>query len=164
MLAHAMLADRLRELGVAERELRRALTLDPALHEARIRLAHVLFALGDDRQAAEVVRPALDAALPPYLEFYAALILGRSEEQLGNFADAGVAYARAAARFPGAQSAEIGRSRVALAQGQAVGALKILDDVVGPFATEKPDPWLDYLKRHDPDSDALLRTWRAGVK
>ena len=138
------------ELGVAERELRRALTLDPALHEARIRLAHVLSRLGDDRQAVEVVRPALEAPLPPFLEFYAALILGRSEEQLGRFAEAGVAYARAAARFPGAQSAEIGRSRVALAQGRAADALKILVDVVGPYSTEQPDPWLDSLHRARP--------------
>ena len=138
------------ELGVAERELRRALTLDPTLHEARIRLAHVLSRLGDDRQAVEVVRPALEAPLPPFSEFYAALILGRSEEQLGRFDEAGVAYARAAARFPGAQSAEIGRSRVALAQGRAADALKILVDVVGPFSTEQPDPWLDYLKRARP--------------
>ena len=36
------------ELGIAEREFRRALTLDPTLHEARIRLAHVLSRLGDD--------------------------------------------------------------------------------------------------------------------
>ena len=108
------------------------MTLDPTLHEARIRLAHVLSRLGDDREAVEVVRPALEAPLAPFSEFYAALILGRSEEQLGRFDEAGVAYARAAARFPGAQSAEIGRSRVALAQGRAADALKILVDVVGP--------------------------------
>jgi tetratricopeptide (TPR) repeat protein len=152
------------ELGIAERELRRALTLDPTLHEARIRLAHVLATLGDHQQAAEVVRPALDAPLPPFLEFYAALILGRSEEQLGRFEEAGAAYARAAARFPGAASASIGRSRVALARGKATDALTILVDVVGPFSTEKPDPWLEYLKAHDPDAETLLKAWRAGVK
>ena len=103
----------------------------------------------------------MDAPLPPFLEFYAAVILGRSEEQLGRFDEAGVAYARAAARFPGAQSAEIGRSRVELAQGRAADALKILVDVVGPSSTEQPDPWLDYLKRHDPDAETLLQAWRA---
>ena len=152
------------ELGIAERELRRALALDPALHEARIRLAHVLSRLGDDRQAVEVVRPALEAPLPPFLEFYAALILGRSEEQLGRFAEAGAAYARAAARFPGAQSAEIGRSRVELAMGRAAGAQKMLVDVVGPYSTEQPDPWLDSLHRHDPDGETLIKAWREGVK
>ena len=43
-----------------------------------------------------------------------------------------------------AHSAEIGRSRVALAQGRAPDALKILVDVVSPDATEQPDPWLSY--------------------
>ena len=152
------------ELGIAERELRRALTLDPTLHEARIRLAHVLGVLGDHRQAADVVRPAVEAPLPPFSAFYAALILGRSEEQLGRFDEAGVAYTRAAARFPGAQSAEIGRSRVALAQGRADDGLKILVDVVGPHSTERRDPWLDYLKRHDPDAATRLKAWREGLK
>ena len=151
------------ELGVARRELRRAMTLDPTLHEARIRLAHVLSRLGDDREAVEIVRPALEAPLPPFLDFYAALILGRSEEQLGRFEEAGVAYARAAARFPGAHSAEIGRSRVALAQGRAPDALKILVDVVGPSATEETDPWSDY-RQHDPDADTLLEAWRMDLK
>jgi len=151
------------ELGVAEREFRRALTLDPTLHEARIRLAHVLGTLGDHAQAAQAVRPALEAPLPPFLEFYGALVLGRSEEQLGRFDEAGVAYARAAARFPGAQSAEIGRSRVALAQGRAADAPKILVDAVGPYSTEQPDPWLSYYRQHDPDAETLLKAWRAGV-
>jgi hypothetical protein len=152
------------ELGIARRELRRALTLDPALHEARIRLAHVLSRLGDHRQAVEVVRPALEAPLPPLLEFYAAVILGRSEEQLGRFEEAGVAYARAAARFPGAQSAEIGRSRVALAQGRARDAQKMLIDVIGPYSTEQPDPWLDYLRLQDPDGETQLKAWQADLK
>ena len=152
------------ELGIAERELRRALTLDPTLHEARIRLAHVLGALGDHQQAAEVVRPALDAKLPPFTEFYAAVILGRSVEQLGRFSEAGVAYARAAARFPGAQSAEIGRSRVELAQGRPADTLRVLVDVVGPYSTERPDPWLGYLKRHDPDAETLLQAWRTALQ
>jgi tetratricopeptide (TPR) repeat protein len=152
------------ELGVAERELRRALTLDPTLHEARIRLAHVLSRLGDDRQAVEVVRPALEAPLPPFLEFYGALILGRSEEQLGRFAEAGVAYARAAARFPGVQSAGIGRSRVALAQGRVADTLETLIDVVGPHSIEQPDPWLDYFHQHEPGGETLLEAWRAGLK
>jgi tetratricopeptide (TPR) repeat protein len=152
------------ELGVARREFRRALTLDPALHEARVRLAHVLSRLGDHREAAEVVRPALEAALPPLLEFYAAVILGRSEEQLGRFDEAGVAYARAAARFPGAPSAEIGRSRVALAQGRPRDAEKMLVDVVGPDSTGQPDPWLDYLRLQDPDGETQLKAWHADLK
>ena len=152
------------QLGIAERELRRAMSLDATLHEARIRLAHVLGTLGDHQQAVDVVRPVLEAPLTPFLEFYAALILGRSAEQLGQFEEAGAAYSRAAARYPGAESASIGRSRVALAQGRTADGMKILVDAVGPFSTEHPDPWLEYLKFHDPDADTLLTAWRAGLK
>jgi hypothetical protein len=148
------------ELRVAERELRRALTLDPDLHEARIRLAHVLGRLGDDRQVVALLQPALEAPLSPFLEFYAALLVGRSEEQLGHFAEAGLAYQRAAARFPGAQSAEIGRSRVALAQGRPADAVQILLHVAGPHETERADPWLEYLQSHDLDGEAMIRAWR----
>jgi tetratricopeptide (TPR) repeat protein len=152
-----------RELDAAEREFRLALSMDPALHEARIRLAHVLSTLGDDRAAADTVRPALAAPLAPFLEFYAAMILGRSEEHLGRYAEAGDAYARAAARFPGAQSAEIGRSRIRLAQGRAAEALTSLAGVTTSGDPGGDDPWLSYLRAHEPDGAALLKAWREAL-
>lgn len=152
------------ELGLARDLFRRALQLDPTLHEARIRLAHVQGELGDHAGAAAMVRPALAAMLDPFFEFYAAVVLGRSEEQLGHYPAAGDAYARAAARFPGAQSAELGRSRVALAQGRTTEAVAIAVGVVGPDSAEHPDPWASYFRVHDPDAGALLAAWRAGVQ
>ena len=151
------------ELGRARDLLRRSLQLDPSLHEARIRLAHVLGDLGEHAQAVATVRPALAATLVPFFEFYAAVILGRSEEHLGHYAAAGDAYARAAARFPGAESAELGRSRVALAQGRAGDAVAIAVGVVGPESDEHADPWSSYFRVHDPDAGALLAAWRAGL-
>ena len=152
------------ELGVAERELRRAMTLDPTLHEARIRLAHVLSRLGDDRQAVEVVRPALEAQLPPFLGVLRGADPRAQRGTARRFAEAGVAYARAAARFPGAQSAEIGRSRVALAQGGRADALKILVDVVGPFSTEQPDPWPVVFRSTTLTPTRCSKAWREGLK
>ena len=151
------------ELSRARDLFRRSLQLDPSLHEARIRLAHVLGDLGEHAQAVATVRPALAAPLVPFFEFYAAVILGRSEEHLGHYAAAGDAYARAAARFPGAQSAEMGRSRVALAQGRAGDAVAIAVGVVGPESDEHADPWSSYFRVHDPDAGALLAAWRAGL-
>jgi tetratricopeptide (TPR) repeat protein len=152
------------QLETAEGDFRRALSADPALHEARIRLAHVLSTLADDRDAAETVRPALDAPLPPFLEYYAALILGRSEEHLGRYREAGEAYARAAARFPGAPSARLGRSRVALAQGRAAEALATLVEATRDDGPERGDPWLGYLRQHEPDGGSLLDAWRGTLK
>lgn len=151
------------ELDAAEREFRLALSIDPTLHEARIRLAHVLSTLGDDRGAADTVRPVLAAPLAPFLEFYAAMLLGRSEEHLGRHAEAGDAYARAAACFPGAQSAKIGRSRVRLAQGRAAEALTSLVDDTAFGDPGEHDPWLSYLRAHEPDASALLTAWRSSL-
>ncbi|MEO5821280.1 MAG: hypothetical protein ABIT71_12315, partial [Vicinamibacteraceae bacterium] len=150
-------------LKAAEREFRRAVSADPALHEARIRLAHVLSTLSEDQSAADTVRPALSAPLSPFLDFYAALILGRSEEHLGRYPEADDAYARAAARFPAAPSARIGRSRVALAQGRAAAALALIVDVTTHSVPKDGDPWLSYLRQHDPDGGAMLVAWRASL-
>ncbi len=152
------------ERDAAERQFRRALALDPTLHEARIRLAHVLSQQGDDRQAVEVVRPALQDALPPFVEFYAAMILGRSEERLGRYAEAGTAYDRAARLFPGAQSAAICRSRVALALGRAEDAVEMVARVTGAARSAGDDPWVSYLLFHVADAHTLLRAWRDTVE
>jgi tetratricopeptide (TPR) repeat protein len=151
------------ELARARDLFRRPLQLDPSLHEARIRLAHVLGDLGEHAQAVATARPALATTLVPFFEFYAAVILGRSEEHLGHYAAAGDAYARAAARFPGSESAELGRSRIALAQGRAGDAVAIAIGVVGPESDEHADPWASYFRVHDPDAGALLAAWRAGL-
>ena len=152
------------ELDDAERWLRRALALDPTLVEARIRLAHVLSASGEHAQAVEMLRPVDPTTLPRFSAFYTAMVLGRSEEHLEHYAEAGAAYARAAALFPGGQSVEIGRSRVALAQGRTADALTTVVAVAGPGSTERDDPWTSYFKLHDPDAQTLLQAWRAGLK
>jgi tetratricopeptide (TPR) repeat protein len=151
------------QLEAAEREFRRALSIDPTLHEARIRLAHVLSVLGDDRGAAETIRPALEGRLSPFFEGYAALILGRSEEHLGHYAAADEAYARAAARFPHAQSARIGRSRVALAQGRPAASLDALVDDAGAGVGQRDDPWLSHFREHDPDGRSQIAAWRKAL-
>jgi hypothetical protein len=152
------------ELDAAERWLRSALSLDPTLVEARIRLAHVVGDSGEHAQAVEMLRAVVETPLPPFSAFYAAMILGRSEEHIGHDVEAGVAYARAAALFPGAQSVEIGRSRVALAQGRVADALTTAVTFAGPGATERDDPWASYFRLHDPSANALLRAWRDGLK
>jgi hypothetical protein len=152
------------ELDDAERWLRRALSLDPSLVEARIRLAHVLSAAGEHARAVETLRPVDAATLPAFSAFYAAMVLGRSEEHLGRYAEAGTAYDRAAALFPGGQSAEIGRSRVALAQGRAADALATVVAVAGAGSPERVDPWTEYFRLHDPDAKSLLQAWRAGIE
>jgi tetratricopeptide (TPR) repeat protein len=152
------------ELDAAERELRRALLLDPRLTEATVRLAHVLLAKGRAQEAAGLVRPLTPPALPPFLDFYAALVLGRSAEKLGQAAEARSAYERAVARFPNAQSARIALSRVVVADGRTADGLQSVVAVVGPTVTPGIDPWSAYFRFHDPDASTLLAELKAATR
>ena len=120
------------ELGHAERALRRALAIDPALVEARIRLAHVLDARGKSGEASALARKALEAPLPAFLEYYGAMVLGRSEARLGHQAEAYEAFARAARCYPGAQSAQVALSHVLLLEGRAEQAFETVARAIGP--------------------------------
>src|SRR5690606_3091612 len=83
-----MPSDASRERKQAEALFRKALERDPGLHEARIRLAHLLIDQGRHEEAMPLLRDALDASLPPFLEYYGALLLGRLHEARGDVAAA----------------------------------------------------------------------------
>jgi tetratricopeptide (TPR) repeat protein len=150
------------ELGLAERDLRRAIALEPGLVEARIRLAHVLTAKGEPQEAAALARAALDQPLPPFFEFYAALMLGRAEEAAGRRAEARAAFERAAARFPKAQSARVALSRLALVErrpaAESVAALVALN--TADAQRDGSDPWWWYFRTHDPEWKAQIAALR----
>jgi len=154
------------ELSLAAASLRRALALQPTSREARVRLAHVLTDLGENAEAASIAAAALEGGLPPELEAYGALILGRSYARLGRLDDARAAFARAATLAPEAQALRIGLAQVALAEGKAAAALAQLTLLTGPARGTPPDDekWLGYFRVHDPDAEALLTELRAGVR
>jgi hypothetical protein len=154
------------ELARAEIDLRRALTLDPTLAEARIRLAHVVGDLGHPDEAVTLVEDALRARLPAFFQNYATLILGRNLTRVGRVDDARAAYDRAVALAPTAQAPRIGRSQAALAAGRAADALGGLIEFMGserPPATDAEE-WALYFRVHDPAAADQLAALRAEVK
>ena len=153
------------ELSQAERDFRRALALDPGLAEAQIRLAHVLTAKDDHAAAISLARAALAAPRPPFLEYYAAMVLGRSEEALGRRAEAHAAFERASAVFPIAQSARVALSRYAVADSRPAEGVAGMLRSSGPDAPrDAGDPWWWYYRVHEPDSKALLAELRTGTR
>ena len=153
------------ELGFAEAALRRALALDPSLAEARIRLAHVLGARGNTADAVALARDALTKPLPPFLEYYAAMVLGRNLEHRGDAAEARAAYDRAVAVFPHAQAARVAASRGALAAGRREEAVAAILTGIGPDAPDdRNDPWAWYYRLHEPQATSLVAELRASVR
>jgi tetratricopeptide (TPR) repeat protein len=150
------------ELGFAEGALRRAIELDPALVEARIRLAHVLGEVGKASEAAALARAALAKPLPPFLDYYGAMVLGRIEARLGHAAEARAAFERAATLFPHAQSARVASSASDLAAGRAGDALASIMAGIGPDApADRNDPWAWCYRVHEPQATSLVVDLRA---
>jgi tetratricopeptide (TPR) repeat protein len=151
------------ELAAADRALRRALALDGSLVEARIRLAHVQDALGKPAEAAALARQALAETLPAFLEYYAAMILGRAEASLGHPLEARAAFERAAARYPRSQATQVALSHVPLYGSQGIAA-EALVPALGPDGQDvENDPWAWYFRLHAPDAPSLYEALRASV-
>jgi tetratricopeptide (TPR) repeat protein len=153
------------ELGRAEQAFRRALAIDPTLVEARIRLAHVVGDRGKADEASALTREALAAALPAFLDYYGAMILGRNEARLGHAGEARAAFARAASHYPGDQAAQVALSQVGLVEGRASEGLDAVVTALGHGApADETGPWLSYFRRHEPDAASRLDDLRRSVK
>ena len=149
------------ELALAERDLRAALASDPTLVEARIRLAHVLSALGRKAEAAEQARLPPVNRLPPFLAYYGAMVLGRAEADLGRRADARAAFERAGRLLPLSQSPRVALSRLAVIDGQSGNGIAMLTATSGPDVKgDAVDPWWSYFRLHAPDAKTLLTAFR----
>jgi tetratricopeptide (TPR) repeat protein len=144
----------------AARLFRRAISLDPSLDEARVRLAHVLF--DDDRP--DEARVELDKvsgeAHAPFLGYYKALIEGRVERALGRLDRARIAFERAASIYPNAQAPVYSSSELALAQGDRRGALAQLLRDPQPTRIEADEPWWWLDRVHAPPADVLIEDMR----
>ena len=155
----------LQELALAERDLRRALAIEPGLVEARIRLAHVLSAEGQAPEAVAQARTAVETPLAPFLDYYATMVLGRAEQDIGRHAEARTAFERAARRLPAAQSPRVALSRLALADGRSVDGVAAMIATSGPEAKRHAgDPWWWDFRLHEPDAKALLTAFRTQAR
>jgi tetratricopeptide (TPR) repeat protein len=157
-------ADASRERKRAEALFREALARDARLHEARIRLAHVLIDQGRHDAAAPLLREALTASLPPFLEYYGALLLGRLDERRGDLAAARGRFERAGRLYPSAQAPRMALSRLALLEGRLAEALAFLAAGGGDAPAPPHDPWWLHLRLRAPDAEARLASFLAGAR
>jgi len=150
------------ELNAAEADLRTAVSLDPALAEAHLRLGHVLGEKGRHEDAAAVLVTALDTpGLTVDLQYDGWLLLGRERAALDDNAGAAEALARAAALVPGAQSAHLALSWIARASGDRRRAVEALQILSTDPTTD--DPWWAYTRAHAPAPEALLDDLRRSL-
>jgi tetratricopeptide (TPR) repeat protein len=145
------------ELGKAEQAFRAALDVDPTFADARLHLGRVLGLRGQARAAAnELAR--IPESSEPVLLYWAALLLGRQHEALGDPATARDDYRRAAALYPRAQSPLLAASALARRSGDRAGANAAIAPLLAlpaDFET-RDDPWWAY-GRSPRNADELVR-------
>jgi tetratricopeptide (TPR) repeat protein len=139
-------AARRESLGKARRDFEDALAVDPALALARVRLARVLWRLGEPAQALEELDAALPALTRPEHLYLAHLFLGRLHQDAGRLEQATAEYRHAVALRPSALSAAVALSEAELVAGDAAGAREALrQGLVSAGQRRERDPYWDYL-------------------
>ena len=136
------------ELRDAESEFRRAVELDPALAEARLRRGRVLARQGKHHEAATELRQALAWTREPLLDYYVRLFLAAEEDALGRFGDARSLYEEAARLYPQAQAPRLALSQLAHRSGDRAAARAALGTAIEPSTARQPDddPWWMYQR------------------
>ncbi len=143
----------------AERLFRRALSDDPDLREARIRLAHVLHDRGrHDDAARELEKLPLVSTLPPFLGYYAAMLNGRIALVRRRIDDARGWFEQALTSDPGAQTPRLALSGLATASGDRYVAQRYLLVLTASDAAD--DPWWLLGRIHAPSAEDLVAALR----
>ena len=148
------------ELKLAEDTLREAVAARPDDPEARLRLGRVIALRGRYTEAVFEIARALES-LPgddDAQQYYAELFLGAALVGAGRYDDSRVAYERAAALFPNAQSPLLGLSELARRRGDRKSALDAMQKLfdLPQFEFERLDPWWGYHVYQARNTDQLL--------
>lgn len=140
--------------GEAVRLFRHAIRVDPSLVEARVRLARLLMERKHYEEAAAELSTALDGKPTGPLLFYAHLFAGRAAQALGKVDEAAGHYRVAEALFPGAQSAVLAESQLALLGADVPAALQPIEHL--DWSPSARDPWWRYHLAAGRDADEIL--------
>ncbi len=145
---------------------RRALALDAALQEARLRLAKLLVDIGRGDEATPLLAALLEREADPSRLLLARLLLGRLHERAGRGAEAAASYRVALALQPGCRACRIALAHALETAGDAAASRdQVLALATAPAGSERvEDPWAlyPYGLREDGERrlDALRRAMR----
>jgi tetratricopeptide (TPR) repeat protein len=155
----------LRDLRESARQsFEEALSADPSLIEARLRLGRVLWRLGRPEPARAAFEGLLEKHAEAPQQYLAHLFLGRILEDRGELGAAEEHYRAALALQPLSEIAAVAVSHARLLQGDVEGARDLLS--AGLEAVRKRrdfDPWMPYLLPQSPEGEAIMAELRQSV-
>lgn len=148
----------------ARQSFEEALSKDPNLVEARLRLGRMLWRLGRP----EAARAALEEVLAKHAEapqqYLAHLFLGRILEDRDEVAAAEEHYRVALAMQPLSEIAAVAVSHARFLQGDVEGARSQLSAGLEAVRTRRDfDPWMPYLLPQTPGGEAIMAELRQSI-
>jgi tetratricopeptide (TPR) repeat protein len=150
----------------AEDTYRRVLERDRSNDEATVRLASVLYALGEVDKATTFAKEVERRSDDRFLRYMTAMLLGRIAQDAGNHEASIEQYRYATRLVPQSQAAFVALSHAQTLRGDVDDAARIVEDMLDQSAakTDDDDPWWQYdfgQVRHFP---ALMeRLWAAAI-
>jgi tetratricopeptide (TPR) repeat protein len=144
-------------LKEARRDFTEAISIEPDLALARLRLGRVLWRLGQSEPARETLEEALIRAHDPKDRYLAHLFLGRIHEDAQRLDRALAEYRHAVDIDPQAQSAAVALSHALQLAGEAEEARRTLAAGLVQKRTTRDAYW-DYLVENARQVDDLLAT------
>jgi tetratricopeptide (TPR) repeat protein len=153
--------DRTRWFDEAERILAAAVTADPQMVEARIRLGRVQWRLAKDQLALHTLEEAVRRSGPPPFPHLAHLFLGQALERVGRMSEAVPHFEEALQLEPESQCAAVALSHARLVSGDALGARRFLEEtLVHARRRGERDPYWDYPASNAGSADGTLLALR----
>jgi tetratricopeptide (TPR) repeat protein len=144
----------------ARQDLAAALAIDPGLEPARLRLARVLWRLGDPENARRHLEAALSSPGPVDHTYLAHLFLGRIHQDAGRLEPAMSEYRLAEALHPAAASASTALSSALFLAGKPDAAREALQGMGVAGGRPERDPFWDYLVLNAAGLDELREALR----
>jgi tetratricopeptide (TPR) repeat protein len=154
--------ERQKHFSRAHRSLRSAVAADPSLVEARLRLGHVAWRLGEMAEARSALEEVLAREPRGDAAFLAHLFLGRLDEDSGRLPEAARSYEAALAQDARSQSARLALSHVHLRLGDPGTARREVEAALGAVGRQPSfDPFRLYPRgrslRAEDELEALRR-------
>jgi tetratricopeptide (TPR) repeat protein len=152
-------------LTAAQASLEKALKLQPALVEAKLRLAHVFAMKGDDAHAYSLISEVLAAKPPPAFKYLGSLMGGAVLERSRQFDAAAKSYVEAILAMPDGQSAYLALANILHKSGQKAEAGAVMDRMFARGAVgANADPWWTYPLGLDLSMDKQFEEYRTIVR
>jgi tetratricopeptide (TPR) repeat protein len=151
----------------AEDVYRRVRERERANDEATVRLASVLYALGEVDQAKTLASEVALRADDRFVRYITAMLLGRMAQDAGNREASIEQYRYATRLFPQSQAAFVALSHAQTLLGDIEDAARIVEDMLDQSGakTDDDDPWWQYDFGQVRHFSALMeRLWFAAIK